>query len=115
MKITRENVTSIGILGLLLILAMMGSVGEIKWAENIYTLASVVMFIIALVIVFIKHSKIDPSAELVSVDFLHVLFCVSAGWWWLCILWIGITVSIASCMIWTLPTLEEQNKSEDQE
>ncbi len=115
MKITKDNVVSIGILGLLLILAMMGSVGELKWAENIYMVASAAMFIVALQIVFIKRPQINPSAELISVDSLHVLFCVSAGWWWLAILWIGITISIATCMIWTLPILEEQNKSEDQE
>jgi hypothetical protein len=87
LKLTKANWSGLGMFALVLAVGVLGGIGKFVWAENIYTFMSVVIMVIFFSTALMK-SKLKPLKEFIGMYFLHVLFCVAMGWWWLCLWWL---------------------------
>ena len=91
LPLTRQNYVGLAMFWGVLFIGILGGLAGQKWAENIYTFLSTVTMIIFVSTALMK-SKFRPVKQLIATHFIHVLFCVAMGWWWLCCFWILTTV-----------------------
>jgi len=97
MKLTKQNYVGLAMMVGILVVGIIGGYGKQQWAENIYTFLSVVLMIIFMGAALFK-SKFKPIKQFMAVYFIHVLFCVSLGWWWVMLWWILTCVSVGVSM-----------------
>jgi hypothetical protein len=91
-KLTKANVSGLIMFAVVLLVGVLGGVANQAWAENIYTFLSVVATVIFVGTAFMK-SRLKPLKQYIAMYFVHVLFCVAMGWWWLVLLWVITTVA----------------------
>ena len=94
-KLTTQNYVGLGIFWVILTIGIIGGVTGQKWAENIYTFLTVGLTFIFIFAVLTK-TKFKPVKQFVSTYFIHVLFCVAMGWWWLSLYWCIILISVGA-------------------
>lgn len=91
-KLTPQNYVGLGMFWVILVIGAIGGIENQKWAENIYTFLSFGFMVIFVLSALVK-TKFKPVKQFIATYFIHVLFCVAMGWWWLVIYWIILTIS----------------------
>jgi len=95
--LTKQNYVGLAILWGLLALGAIGGYGHQQWSENIYTFMSTLLAVIV-VVAAIAKGKVRPLKQFMATYFIHVLFCVSLGWWWLMLWWLAICIATGFAM-----------------
>ena len=105
MKLTKQNYIGLSMMFGILAIGVIGGYGGKEWAENIYTFLSTLLMIIFMGAALVK-SKFKPIKQFMAIYFIHVLFCVSLGWWWLMLWWLVTCVSAGVAMNYYLESLK---------
>lgn len=95
--LTAKSYYGMALYTVFLIIAALGGIGDMEWAENIYTFVTV-LYLFLLIFSTLVKSELKPIKQYIALYFLHVLFNAAMGWWWLTIWWIIIIVCAAICM-----------------
>ena len=111
LPLTQRNYVGLAMFWGVLLIGVLGGLVDQKWAENIYTFLSTVAMIIFVAAALIK-SKFRPVKQFIATYFIHVLFCVSMGWWWLCVWWILVTIGAGVSMSNYIDATKEATESE---
>ncbi len=105
-KLTSNNYIGLALFWGVLLIGILGGLAGQKWAENIYTFISF-GFMIIFIFSAIAKTKFKPIHQLISTYFIHVLFCVAMGWWWLAVWWIITTISAGIGMHYWIEATKE--------
>jgi len=110
-KLSTNNYIGLAMFWVILAIGFTGGVAEQKWAENIYTFLTFGFMIIFVLAALVK-TKFKPVKQFIATYFIHVMFCVAMGWWWLCLYWVITLISAGVGMHYYIEATKEAVESE---
>lgn len=113
-ELTKNNYFGLASFWGFLLIGIIGGLLDQKWAENIYTFLSICLMIIFIFTAILK-AKLRPIKENFATFFIHVLFNVAMGWWWLVIYWIITIMCLGIGMHHYLETSKETKETSESE
>jgi predicted membrane protein len=97
-QLTKKNYFGMGMLLGILLIGIIGAVGEYEPAENIFTFISLILMFLFIYTALVQD-KIKPIKQFIIINVFIILFCVGADWWWVSLYWMIILLAKGSCMI----------------
>jgi len=111
-KLRKNNYLALIMFWVILLFGVLGGIANQNWAENIYVFLSFI-FMVGFVISALARIPQYHLKEFVSTYFIHVLFCVGMGWWWLCLYWLLITCSAGAGINYYMKAIKEAVNGEN--